>query len=89
MLLYPLNASVVAIETSRLEDEQQWLPYWIAYSFLTLMEMLLRPLLRWIPIWYDIKLVMVAWMVLPQFKGAAFLYQKIILEQLLSMAGVA
>ncbi|KAJ7945678.1 HVA22-like protein [Quillaja saponaria] len=71
-------ASVVAIEsTAKLEDEQ-WLAYWILYSFLTLMEMVLQPVLEWIPIWYDVKLLLVAWLVLPQFKGAAFLYERFV-----------
>lgn len=29
-----------------------------------------------IPIWYSVKLVFAAWLVLPQFKGAAFLYER-------------
>ncbi|KAE9467568.1 hypothetical protein C3L33_00509, partial [Rhododendron williamsianum] len=28
-------------------DDEQWLAYWIIYSFLTLMEMLLQPVLEW------------------------------------------
>ncbi|MCD7454505.1 hypothetical protein HAX54_025126 [Datura stramonium] len=40
MLLYPLYASVVAIESTSKLDDEQWLAYWILYSFLTLMEML-------------------------------------------------
>ncbi|XP_076898700.1 protein YOP1-like [Bidens hawaiensis] len=65
------------------EDDQQWLSYWILYSFLTLMEMLLQPLLEWIPIWYDVKLIAVAWLVLPQFRGAAFIYNKFVREQVI------
>ncbi|KGN63469.1 HVA22-like protein e [Cucumis sativus] len=76
MLLYPLYASVVAIESTSKLDDEQWLAYWIIYSFLTLMEMVLQPVLEWIPIWYSVKLVFVAWLVLPQFKGAAFLYER-------------
>ncbi|GJX28347.1 HVA22-like protein e [Tanacetum coccineum] len=83
MLLYPLYASVVAIESASKEDDQQWLSYWILYSFLTLMEMLLQPLLEWIPIWYDIKLIAVAWLVLPQFRGAAFIYNKFVREKVI------
>ncbi|KAI3785884.1 hypothetical protein L1987_45010 [Smallanthus sonchifolius] len=83
MLLYPLYASVVAIESSSKEDDQQWLSYWILYSFLTLMEMLLQPLLEWIPIWYDVKLIAVAWLVLPQFRGAAFIYNKFVREKVI------
>ena len=113
------------METTSKLDDQQWLAYWILYSFLTLLEMLLQPLLEWytdqlnslqpneiwkklglpdknleskytmfvwlwscrIPIWYDIKLVFAAWLVLPQFRGAAFIYEKIVREKLFKING--
>ncbi|CAL1405720.1 unnamed protein product [Linum trigynum] len=78
MLLYPLYASVMAIESPGKEDDEQWLAYWIIYSFLTLSEMLLQSVLEWVPIWYTAKLVLAAWLVLPQFKGAAFLYERFV-----------
>lgn len=40
-------ASVIAIESPSKVDDEQWLAYWIIYSFLTLMEMLLQPVLEW------------------------------------------
>ncbi|KAF8005832.1 hypothetical protein BT93_K0191 [Corymbia citriodora subsp. variegata] len=89
MLLYPLRASVMAIENRpmNVEENEQWLAYWILYSFLTLMEMLLQPLLQWIPLWYDAKLLFVLWLVIPQFKGAAFLYDKIVRGHVLKRLG--
>ncbi|XP_068305946.1 HVA22-like protein e isoform X1 [Pyrus communis] len=87
-LLYPLYASVVAIESTSKLDDEQWLAYWVIYSFLTLMEMVLRPALEWLPIWYDVKLVFVAWMVLPQFKGAAFLYERYVRDQVRKYGGL-
>ncbi|KAG6753246.1 hypothetical protein POTOM_043296 [Populus tomentosa] len=88
MLLYPLYASVVAIESPSREDDKQWLAYWILYSFLTLTEMLLQSLLEWIPIWYSLKLVLAAWLVLPQFKGAAFVYERYVREHITKFIGV-
>ncbi|KAK7302298.1 hypothetical protein RJT34_13184 [Clitoria ternatea] len=82
MLLYPLYASVVAIESPSKLDDEQWLAYWIIYSFLSLAEMVLQPILEWIPIWYDVKVLMVAWLVLPQFKGAAYLYERFVREHI-------
>ncbi|KAK9684313.1 hypothetical protein RND81_10G201500 [Saponaria officinalis] len=82
MLLYPLYASVVAIESPSKEDDEQWLAYWILYSFLTLTEIVLQPLLEWMPIWYTLKLLLVSWLVLPQFRGAAFIYQKFVREKI-------
>ncbi|CAN7109737.1 unnamed protein product, partial [Brassica rapa subsp. narinosa] len=81
MLVYPLYASVVAMESTTKVDDEQWLAYWIIYSFLTLTELILQSLLEWIPIWYSVKLVFVAWLVLPQFHGAAFIYNRVVREQ--------
>ncbi|RWR87011.1 HVA22-like protein e [Cinnamomum micranthum f. kanehirae] len=83
MLLYPLYASVQAIESPSKLDDEQWLAYWILYSFLTLIEMMIQPLLKWVTIWYPLKVAFVAWLVLPQFKGAAFIYEKFVREQVL------
>lgn len=80
--MYPLYASVVAIESPSKVDDEQWLAYWIIYSFLTLGEMILQPALEWIPIWYDLKLLLAAWLVLPQFKGAAYLYERFVRDHI-------
>ncbi|PUZ44833.1 hypothetical protein GQ55_8G161700 [Panicum hallii var. hallii] len=79
-LLYPLHASVQAMESSSKLDDEQWLAYWILYSFITLMEMVLHSLICWIPIWYELKLLFTAWLVLPNFRGAVFIYNKFVRE---------
>ncbi|KAG9130756.1 hypothetical protein Leryth_012701 [Lithospermum erythrorhizon] len=83
MLLYPLYASVLAIESTSKVDDEQWLAYWILYSFITLLEMVIQPILELIPIWKTLKLAFMAWLVLPQFQGAAFLYEKFVREKVL------
>lgn len=35
-----------------------------------------------IPVWYEAKLLFVAWLVLPQFRGASFIYDRFVREQL-------
>ncbi|KAF8752730.1 hypothetical protein HU200_011868 [Digitaria exilis] len=69
------------METSSKLDDEQWLAYWILYSFITLMEMVLQSLIYWIPLWYELKLLFMAWLVLPNFRGAAFIYNKFVREQ--------
>ncbi|CAH9088341.1 unnamed protein product [Cuscuta epithymum] len=83
MFIYPLYASIVATEKSSKLDSEQWLAYWIMLAFLFFIEMVFRPILEWIPIWYDVKLVLVAWMVLPYFRGAAFIYDRVVREQVI------
>lgn len=88
MLLYPLYASVLAIETPSKLDDEQWLAYWILYSFLTLVEIVLQPILEWIPVWYTLKLAFVGWLVLPQFRGSAFIYNKFVREKIIKRYGL-
>lgn len=40
-----------------------------------------------IPIWYSMKLVLAAWLVLPQFKGAAFIYERFVREHIKKFIG--
>jgi receptor expression-enhancing protein 5/6 len=75
ILAYPLYASVMAIESFSKEDETQWLTYWVLYSLIQLLEIALERVLYWIPFWYALKLVAISWLVLPQFHGAAFIYE--------------
>ncbi|KAL6890159.1 hypothetical protein ACP4OV_008922 [Aristida adscensionis] len=81
-------ASVQAMESPSKLDDEQWLAYWILYSFITLMEMILQSLIYWIPIWYELKLLFMAWLVLPNFRGAAFIYVKLVREQIKNHNGI-
>ncbi|CAM8978213.1 unnamed protein product [Rhodiola kirilowii] len=74
-LVYPLYASVRAIETKSPVDDQQWLTYWILYSMITLFELTFAKVLEWIPIWSYAKLIATCWLVIPYFNGAAYVYQ--------------
>jgi len=75
MLLYPLYASIKAIESPFKEDDQLWLTYWVLYSFVTLLELVAAPVIAWIPLWSTIKLAVAAWLVLPQFRGGIIVYE--------------
>ena len=35
-----------------------------------------------IPIWYELKLLFLAWLALPNFRGAAFIYDRFVRDQL-------
>ncbi|KAJ1275525.1 hypothetical protein BS78_05G142500 [Paspalum vaginatum] len=76
------------MESSSKLDDEQWLAYWILYSFITLTEMVLQSLIYWIPSWYELKLLAMAWLVLPNFRGAAFIYNKFVREQVKKHNGI-
>lgn len=75
MLIYPLYASIRAIESPSELDDQQWLTYWVLYSLITLFELTFYKILAWIPIWPYVKLVLLFWLVSPMFNGAAYIYE--------------
>ncbi|KAI4343860.1 hypothetical protein L6164_011160 [Bauhinia variegata] len=74
-LVYPLYASIRAIESKSPVDDQQWLTYWVLYSMITLFELTFHKLLEWVPIWPYAKLILTCWLVLPYFSGAAYVYE--------------
>ncbi|GAB4853809.1 HVA22-like protein f [Ancistrocladus abbreviatus] len=75
MLLYPLYASVRATESPSTLEDQQWLTYWVLYSFITLFELSCWKVLQWLPFWAYVKLLFCLWLVLPIFHGAAYIYE--------------
>ncbi|XP_047332911.1 HVA22-like protein f [Impatiens glandulifera] len=78
VLLYPLYASMRAIESPSTLDDQQWLTYWVLYSFITLFELSCWKIIHWIPFWGYMKLVLCMWLVLPMFNGAAYIYGRFV-----------
>ncbi|KAG6391752.1 hypothetical protein SASPL_149511 [Salvia splendens] len=77
-LVYPLYASIRAIETRSVGDDQQWLTYWVLYSMITLFELTFASLIEWLPFWAYAKLIFTCWLVIPYFKGAASVYNNVV-----------
>ena len=72
--VYPAFKSFQAIETKSKGDDTQWLVYWVIFAFFTIAETFVDYLLYWIPFYYAFKLAFLLWCMLPQTKGAKFLY---------------
>ena len=72
--LYPAYKSFEAIESKNRGDDTQWLIYWVVYAFFSIMEVFIDFLVYWIPFYYAFKLAFLLWAMLPQTKGAKFLY---------------
>ena len=72
--VYPAFKSFETIETQTKGDDIQWLVYWVVFAFFSLIETFRDFLLYWIPFYYAFKLAFLLWAMLPQSKGAKFLY---------------
>jgi receptor expression-enhancing protein 5/6 len=76
--LYPFYASFKALCTNHTEDDVQWLTYWTVYSALTTAEVAIKTLFFYIPLYYEMKLALLIWLMAPQTQGAKMLYEKFI-----------
>jgi receptor expression-enhancing protein 5/6 len=71
---YPAFKSFQAIETKIKGDIVQWQVYWIIFSLFQLLEVFQDILVYWIPFYFAFKLAFLLWLMLPQTKGATFMY---------------
>lgn len=82
--LYPAFKSFEAIESMNRGDDTQWLIYWVIYATFSLLEVFIDFLVYWIPFYYAFKLAFLLWAMLPQTKGAKFLYDSFLKDFLKS-----
>ena len=72
--IYPAYQTVLAIEQKNKGDDVQWSVYWVLFSFFSLIETFQGFILYWIPFYFAFKLAFLLWAMLPQTRGAKFLY---------------
>lgn len=78
-LVYPAWETVRAIESRATADDTQWLTYWLAFAIVEVVEETVWPILQWVkPVWDLTKLLLTAWLVLPQFKGSTWVYESLV-----------
>lgn len=80
--VYPAFKSFQAVESKTKGDDVQWLVYWVIFAFFTILESFVEVLLYWIPFYYAFKLAFLLWAMLPQTKGAKFLYDSFLKDLL-------
>jgi receptor expression-enhancing protein 5/6 len=85
--LYPAFKSFEAIEHKTKGDDIQWLVYWVVFAFFSVIESFRDFLLYWIPFYYAFKLAFLLWAMLPQTKGAKFLYDSFLKDFLKKSEG--
>jgi receptor expression-enhancing protein 5/6 len=77
--LYPAYASVKAIESHNKDDDTKWLTYWVVYSVFSLVEFFSDQFLFWIPLYWFLKCVFLAWCFLPvSWNGSHLIYHRFI-----------
>ena len=75
-LFYPCVASFTAIRTRDELAQTQWLMYWILNGLFVVFEEVFDFAVSSIPIYYEIKALLVVWLIAPGFNGASLLYTR-------------
>uniref|UniRef100_D3TLX0 Receptor expression-enhancing protein n=1 Tax=Glossina morsitans morsitans TaxID=37546 RepID=D3TLX0_GLOMM len=76
--LYPAYASYKAVRTKNVKEYVKWMMYWIVYAFFTCFETFTDIFLSWFPFYYEVKVVIVLWLLSPATKGSSTLYRKFV-----------
>lgn len=77
-VLYPAVHSIRAIETDGKDDDKVWLTYWMVFGLFTTAETFFGFVFYIIPYWDWLRMGFFIWLLLPNFNGAAVLYNGVI-----------
>ena len=77
-VLYPAVHSIRAIETDGKDDDKVWLTYWMVFGIFTTAETFFGFVFYIIPYWDWLRMGFFIWLLLPNFNGAAVLYNGVI-----------
>ncbi|KAI9120409.1 hypothetical protein K1719_007442 [Acacia pycnantha] len=75
---YPLCASIEAIESDSHSETRNLISYWILLSLICRFEYAFLRLLQWFQYWHYMKLMIVAFLMTPDFGRAAYVYNQLI-----------
>ncbi len=76
--VYPSYATIRALESKNKEDDTEWLMYWVVFTTFSVVENFVEFVIYWIPFYYPVKVTFLLWCMLPQYKGAAKVYELVI-----------
>ena len=73
--ILPAYLSLKSIESLEQDIEKQWISYWVIFSLYGVLDKFAGFFIFYIPFYYFLKYLFVLWLFLPNFNGAAQLYE--------------
>ncbi|XP_077594890.1 receptor expression-enhancing protein 3 [Stigmatopora nigra] len=74
--LYPAYYSYKAVKTKNVKEYVRWMMYWIVFALYTVAETITDLTLAWFPLYYELKIAFVIWLLSPYTRGAGLIYRK-------------
>ncbi|XP_076005723.1 receptor expression-enhancing protein 3 [Genypterus blacodes] len=74
--LYPAYYSYKAVKTKNVKEYVRWMMYWIVFALYTVVETVTDLTVAWFPLYYELKIAFVIWLLSPYTRGASLIYRK-------------
>ncbi|XP_017332367.1 receptor expression-enhancing protein 3a [Ictalurus punctatus] len=74
--LYPAYYSYKAVRTKSVKEYVRWMMYWIVFALYTVAETIADLSVAWFPLYYELKMCVVIWLVSPYTRGAGLIFRK-------------
>ncbi|EDQ87950.1 uncharacterized protein MONBRDRAFT_26609 [Monosiga brevicollis MX1] len=76
--LWPAYMSFKTIVTKDTQAYIHWMKYWVCFSLFTVCELVADLIIWWIPFYYEAKLLLLAFLLIPQFHGPEYIFKTVI-----------
>jgi receptor expression-enhancing protein 1/2/3/4 len=78
-VLYPAYRSFKAVRNKDVKEYVKWMMYWIVFALITCAEAVADVLISfWFPFYYEIKIILILWLISPWTKGASAIYRNFV-----------
>jgi receptor expression-enhancing protein 5/6 len=81
--LYPGYMSLCSIHSKEIEDDKQWLSYWVLFAGSHFADHFLNHLIELIPFYYTLKLLFVVYLFWPTTRGSLLIYERFLFPKFL------
>ncbi|KYO28170.1 receptor expression-enhancing protein 3 isoform X1 [Alligator mississippiensis] len=75
-MLYPAYYSYKAVKTKNVKEYVRWMMYWIVFALYSVIETIADLMVSWLPLYYELKIAFVVWLLSPYTRGASLIYRK-------------
>lgn len=76
--IYPAYASYKAVKSANVRQYVHWMMYWVVFALFITIETFTDIFISWLPMYYEIKVAFVLWLLSPYSRGSGFIYRKFI-----------
>jgi receptor expression-enhancing protein 1/2/3/4 len=76
--LYPAYSSFKTIRSANVKHYVRWMMYWTVFALFSAAEYVADIFICWLPFYYEIKVLLVLWLMSSYTRGASHVYRKVL-----------